>query len=448
MEDHVMQQETMFSTTDSVPEAESRGVSGGVPRFQRADRQQMEWRALELDSLIPADHRARSVWAFVEQADLSALYERIRAVEGHAGRSPIDPRILLALWLYATVEGVGSARALAELCENHHAYQWLCGGVGVNYHTLADFRTGHAEVLDRLLTESTAVLMSQGLVELNRVAQDGMRVRASAGAASFRREPSLEACLKEAEEQVQRLRAEVEEDPGATSRRQQAARAQAAADRKARVEKALGQLPEVRAKKKAEDRSEARVSTTDPEARVMKMGDGGFRPAYNVQFATDTESQVIVGVGVVNAGSDQGQMAPMVEQIERRCGQAPKEMLVDGGFVKGEDIEKVSAGPDGTTVYAPVPRPKKESRDPHVPLPDDSEAVAAWRVRMGTPAAKEIYKERASTAECVNALARNRNLQRFLVRGLQKVRTVALWYALAHNMMRGWSLRETLAAVT
>jgi len=314
------------------------------------------------------------------------------------------------------------------LCEHHHAYQWICGGVSVNYHTLSDFRTAHVEFLDRLLTETVAVMMAAGLVTLERVAQDGMRVRASAGASSFRREPSLQECLKEAQEQVQRLRAELEEHPGETSRRQAAAQTRAASERQARVEEALRQLPEVQAKKKPEDRNKARVSTTDADARTMKMGDGGFRPAYNVQFATEPASQVIVGVDTTNVGSDQGEMAPMVEQIERRYERAPGEMLTDGGFVKTEDIEKVSGGPDGgTRVYAPVPRP------------GDSPAVAEWRVRMGTPEAKEIYKERASTAECVNAQARNRGLLRFLVRGLEKARTVALWYAISHNVMRAAS---------
>jgi hypothetical protein len=264
-------------------------------------------------------------------------------------------------------------------------------------------------VLDELLSQSVAVLMSQGLVDLNRVAQDGMRVRASAGAASFRRERSLKACLEEAREQVKRLREELEEDPAATSRRQQSARERAAREREARVEAALKQMPEVAAKKKtAEERSEARVSTTDPEARVMKMGDGGYRPAYNAQLATDAQTQVIVGVAVTNSAADLGQMPPMVEQIEKRYARVPEEYLVDGGFAKKEDIEQVSTRAKPTTVYAPVQKPKKEERDPHQPRSGDSAAVAAWRVRMGTAEAKDIYKDRASTAECVNAQARNR----------------------------------------
>ncbi len=377
-----------------------------------------------LDSLLPEDHRARLVWEYVQGLDLGALYEPIRAVEGTAGRNAIDPRILLALWLYATLDGVGSARQLARLCEDHVAYRWICGGVSVNYHTLSDFRTAHPVFLEELLTQSVATLMHEGLVTLQRVAQDGMRVRASAGAASFRRRATLEECQTQARQQVETLRQELEADPAACTRRQQAARQRAARERSERVARALGELAEVEAKKQGQKKEKARASTTDPEARVMKMGDGGFRPAHNVQFATDTASQVITGVDVVNAGSDTGQMPPMIEQHQQRYGKTPEETLVDGGFAKQEDIEEVSSPEVGTTVYAPVQKPRKEGRDPYQPLPGDSVTIAAWRQRMGTPEAKEIYKERAATAECVNAISRNRGLRQFLVRGLQKVRAV------------------------
>jgi transposase len=373
----------------------------------------------------------------VEGLDVTPLYERIQAVEGEAGRSATDPKILLALWLYATLETVGAARALNRLCTAHIAYQWLCGGVPMNYHTLADFRTAHGAFLDTLLTQGVAALMAEGLVELERVAQDGVRVRASAGAASFRRRKTLEACLAEAEAQVRTLRAELEADPGATTARQRAARERAARERQARVAQALAHLPALEAKKKPDERPKARASTTDPEARVMKMADGGYRPAYNLQFAADTASQVIVGVDATNAGTDHGQLAPMVAQVEERHQQPPAAMLVDGGFATKEDIAAVS---DRTTVYAPVQKPKDPTRDPHAPLPTDTPAVAAWRQRMGTPEAQAIYKERAATAECVNAQARNRGLRQLCVRGLAKVRVIALWYALAHNLMRAFAL--------
>jgi transposase len=419
----------------------------GNARLRRANRRQVRFYPMALDELLSEDHEARVVWNYVEGLDLNPLLARIAAVEGRAGRSPADPKILLALWLYAALRAVGSARELNRLCEYHAAYRWICGGVSMNYHTLSDFRTDHLAFLDELLSQGVAVLMQQDLVKVDRVAHDGMRVRASAGAASFRRRPTLEECLHVAEEQIQHLRAELEADPAAASKRQQAARERAARERAQRVQQALAQLPEIEAKKKSAEKKKARCSTTDPEARVMKMADGGYRPAYNVQLATDTKTQVIVGVDVTNSGGDRGQMAPMVEQIESRHGQPPAEMLVDGGFVKKEDIDEVSPPAGGTVVYAPVMKSKDPQRDEHTPRADDSPAVAEWRVRMGTEEAKQIYKERAATAECVNGIARNRGLQQFRVRGLVKVRAVALWYALAHNMMRAAALRAQAAAL-
>jgi len=446
---HSSQQKAEASTLFPIPDPQSpesaAPVPTGRPRVQRANRHQVAMRTVALDALLPEDHQARLVWEYVKALDLGPLYEPIRAVEGHAGRNAIDPKILMALWLYATLDGVGAARQLDRLCRDHVAYQWICGGVSVNYHTLSDFRTAHPAFLDELLTQSVATLMHEELVTLHRVAQDGMRVRASAGAGSFRRRKTLEQCQAEAEEQVEALQKDLDADPGGSSKRQQAARRRAARERSERIRCALEELEDVESKKKAAEKDKARTSTTDPEARVMKMGDGGFRPAHNVQFATDTESQVITGVDVVNTGSDQGQMGPMVEQHQDRYDKVPEEVLVDGGFAKREDIEKVSSPERGTKVYAPVQKPKKDARDPHVPRPGDSETIAEWRRRMGTPEAKAIYKERASTAECVNAIARNRGLRQFLVRGLAKVRAVALWFALAHNLMRAVVLRAHAA---
>jgi transposase len=256
------------------------------PRLRCADRQTL-LPAMLLEDLLAPEHSARTVGQFVQGLDVRPLLETIRSVEGRPGRPAIDPRILVALWLYATIEGIGSARAVAWLCLHHHGFRWLWGGVEVNYHTLADFRVAHLDVLDELLTHSVATLMEQDLVDLNRVAQDGMRVRASVGAASFRRRPTLERCLQEARAQAQRLRDEVASDPGVASRQQQKARERAAREREERIRKALERMPEMEAKKKADDKEKARVSATDPEATVMKMADGGFRPAYNLQFSTD-----------------------------------------------------------------------------------------------------------------------------------------------------------------
>ena len=417
----------------------------GSPRLRTANRQQIVFRAASLDELIPLDHPARLVWDYVEGLDLSSLYDCIKAVERGPGRAPIDPKILMALWLYATTEGIGSARQLDERCRNHDAFRGIAGDVSTNYHTLADFRTAHVELLDKLLTDNVAVLIAEGLVDLNRVAQDGMRVRASAGAASFRRRPTLEEAYAEAQAQVEALRAELDEDPGAENRRQQKARERAARERAQRIKEALERLPELEAKKKPEDRGKARCSTTDPTATVMKTADGGFRPAYHFQFGTATSSQVIVGVDVETTGSDAGQMVPMVEQVKERSETVPGEVLVDGGFAQHDQIEAASVPGLGGTVYAPVPKPKDPQVDRHAPKPGDSAAVAAWRERMGREEAKAIYKGRAATAECVNAEARGRGLIHLWVRGLAKVKAIALWHALAHNLLRAASLRAAAA---
>jgi transposase len=395
---------------------------------------------MPLEDLLDTDHQARVVWDFCQGLDLEPLYQSIRSREGGPGRAAIDPRLCVALWLYATLEGVGSARALAWLCSNHNAFRWLCGGVSVNHHTLSDFRVAHVALLDRLLTHSVAVLREQDLVDLNRVAHDGLRVRASAGAASFHRRPTLEECLREAEDQVARLKEELDDDPAAPSRRHAAARERAARERAERLRQALGRLPELEAKKKAGEKEKARTSGTDPEATVMKMADGGYRPAYNVAYSADTATLVIAAVAVTTRGSDAGRITPLDDQIHERYGVYPKEALADGGFVSLADLEAAQAPPRGTKVYAPVPQPRDPQRDPHAPLPGDGVQVQEWRARMGTAEAKAIYRQRASTIECVNAQARNRGLIRLLVRGLRKVRAVALWFAIAHNVACGMRL--------
>ncbi len=415
----------------------------GAPRLREANRSQVELRASDLESLLAEDHRARLVWGYVVKQDLSRLFDGIKARGSNAGRAAIDPRILFALWLYATLDGVGSGREVARLTQEHDAYRWICGGVSVNYHALNDFRSGNDKLMDEVLTNNVAALAAVGAIELTRVAQDGMRVRASAGAASFRRQASLQEHLGQARELVQELKKRAQEDPGQAKRQAQAAKLRAAQEREERIRQALEQLPEVAAAKRRNgDKAEsARASETDADARVMKMGDGGFRPAYNVQFATTCAEQVIVGMAVVNTGSDMGQLGPMVEQVERRLGQSPETWLVDGGFPAHEQLNAVAGK---TEVYAPVPEPRKSRDkqgnevciDKHQPKSDDSEVVAQWRQRMATEEAKTIYKQRAATAECVNALARNRGLLRMPVRGLAKVSGVVGLFVLAHNLMR------------
>jgi hypothetical protein len=340
---------------------------------------------------------------------------------------------------------VGSARELARLCEAHAAYRWICGGVSMNYHTLADFRVAQVALLDQLLAQGVASLVSEGLVTLERLAQDGVRIRASAGTNSYRRRPRLESLLTEAEARVAQLKAELEADPAAGTARQRAARERAARERVARTEAALERMQELEAerarraqthKKATETQKEPRASTTDAEARVMKMADGGYRPAYNGQFASDPQTQVIVAVDLDTTGSDGGLMAPMQDQIVATYGQTPKQYLVDGGFSKLEDIEQAHAA--GIEVFAPPPN-NKHKTDPFAPRKNDGPGTAVWRQRMASEAGKAVYRERAKH-ECVNAHLRNCGVVRLLVRGREKVRAVLLWFAVAHNLRRALAL--------
>jgi transposase len=414
-----------------------------APRLRCAARDEIPTQLLSLDQLLTPDHPARAVWAFTEGLDLAALYQPIKATQHRPGHPHIDPRILMSLWLYATIDGVGTARELDRLCTSHTAYRWLCGGVSVNYHTLADFRVDHHDWLDELLTNSVAVLLHQNLVTLNRVAQDGMKVRASAGADTFRRQSTLQECLGQAQEQVEALSRQAGEGDAAVPQRQRSARRRAGRERAQRIQKALEQMPALRASKEAFEKGtgdQARASTTDPDARVMKMPDGGYRPAYNVQFATDTASGLIVDATAVNRGTDNGLMGACVDRIVRRFGRAPKEVLTDAGFGSLEDIEHVRSA-HGAVTYMPIKnekRWKQKGKDPYAPRKGDTAAVVEWRKRMGTESARAIYKQRSSSAEWVNAGCRNRGLYQLVVRGVEKVRCCALWQALAHNLMVLW----------
>jgi len=422
----------------------------GKPRMREPERRQVELRPVDLDSLLAADHPARVIWRYVERLDLKVLEDAIGAREHTPGQAPASPRLLLALWLYATSQGVGSARALERLCASHDAYRWLCGGVSVNYHGLADFRSGHGELLDRLLTHNIAALMAEDVIELAEVVQDGVRVRAGAGASSFRRRQSLHKHLKKARRLVEYLKRELDEDPDASNRRIKAAQERAAREREQRVATALDKLAEIEAererrgktnKKQVAKQKEPRTSTTDPQARVMKMADGGFRPAYNCQIGTVAKGQIVVDVAIDTTGSDRGLLRPMLERLKERYQRQPRRHLVDGGFNKNEDTEE--AFKQGVLIYGPTTRNKHKS-DPYAPRPQDGPGVAAWRRRMRSPHGKGVYKRRG-TGECINARLRQWGLRQFTVRGVHKVKTVLLWFALANNIIAGHRLKTTNA---
>ena len=422
----------------------------GRPRMREPERRQVEWRSVDLDSLLAADHPARVIWRYVEQLDLRVLEEKIRAREHTPGQAPASPRLVLALWLYATSQGVGSARALERLCESHDAYRWLCGGVSVNYHGLADFRSGHGALLDQLLTENIAMLWSDGLIDPVEVVQDGVRVRASAGASSFRRQQSLHKHLKKARRLVEHLKREVDEDPDASNRRLKAARERAARELEERIARALQRAAELEAerqrrsktnKKQVEKQKEPRVSTTDPQARVMKMADGGFRPAYNCQIGTVGGGQVVVDVDVDTTGSDRGLLRPMLERLRLRYRHLPRRHLVDGGFHKNDDTEW--AAEQGVLIYGPTTQSKHQT-DPYAARPKDGPGVAAWRRRMRSPHGKGVSRRR-SMGECINARFRQWGLRQFTLRGVHKVKTALLWFALANNILARHRLKAAAA---
>jgi transposase len=426
--------------------------ASGNPRLRVPERKQVEMRFASLDELLEPEHRARIVWALVGKLHLDRWLREIKAVEGSVGRDATDPRLLVALWIYATIEGVGSARELERLCEKHLAYQWLCGGVSVNYHLLSSFRSCGGDKWDDLLTQIVASLLAENLVTLKRVAQDGMRVRASAGAASFRRRPRLERFLAEAREQVAALKGLADESLDEAARHRQSAQKRAAEERQRRLQDALehcDQLQQQReetAKITGKKPVEARASTTDPEARTMKFPDGGYRPGYNVQFSTDTASGIIVGVDATSHGTDSEELPPMLEQLEQRYDRPPGEALVDGGFASLAAID--DATQRGCTVYAPLKDEEKQlqaGKDPYAAKRYDSVAVASWRERMGTATAKLLYRLRGQTAEWVNAVCRNHGLYQMPVRGRSKCRTVAVLHAIAHDMLRGVTLRAAAA---
>lgn len=407
------------------------------PRLRRPDRHRVITQPRTWDDLVPDDHLVRTIWTLVQRWDLTLFLQAIRARGRRPGRAATDPRLLLALWLYAATQGIGCGRKLDRLCTESDPYRWLRGGVSVNYHTLNDFRVDHEEALDDLLTQMLAVLIEAGVVSVGRIAQDGTRIRANAGTNSFQEGETLEKHLRAAREHLEEIK-QAAADPK-LSAQQEAARERAARERQQRLEQALAELEEVkRAKAQQKDKPSKdhppRASSTDPEARMMRMPDGGTRPAYNLELAADCGSRAIVGVETTNAGSDAGQDQPMRDQVEARADEAVAEQLLDGGFCRLESIERAAV--EEVVISMPVPEPRKAGVDRYAPKPTDSAAVAEWRQRMGTDAAKGVYKQRSSTIETINGeLKTYRGLVPLLVRGLRKVQCAALWSALAYNIV-------------
>jgi transposase len=429
-------------------------------RFLRADRLQTRWDFVDLEALLPSDHRARVVVGFVEGLDLSALYAAIRAREGEPGRPPPDPAVLLALWLYATIEGVGSARQLERLTRSDLAYRWIAGGVPLNHHGLADFRVAHVQELDRLLTESVTALIKAGVISLEEIAVDGTKVRANASRGSFKTAARLARIEAAVERRLAELRAEIENDPKASSQRKLAARERAAREVKERAERARAALDKVRAEKEkrakthpkdeAGKKSEPSASLSDAQARYMRFADGAVRPAFNAQLAVTPKEGVIVSVEMTDRRNDAGLAVPMVDDIVRRYGKAPENLLVDTHYATSDDIAALATRQGGPVlVFAPTPTERADVKPETLAnrarnRTKEPESVKAWRHRMDTPAGQEVYRNR-QLIERINAHLKNHGFGLLPVRGLIKAKAVALWHALANNLMAAHRLRERAA---
>jgi transposase len=405
-----------------------------------------------LNDALPDDHPVREVVAFVEALDLSCFDQDIKAVEGVPGRNSTPPSVLLSLWIWATKDGVGSAREIYRQCKISTPYRWILGGLTVDYHTISDFRNHH-EHFKEVLVDHVTALRHAGVVTFESAALDGMRVRASAGAGSAHRESTLEQTRAEVTAHLEALQPQENEAVDAAKRRSDAAKKRHLKEKLQRVNEALktaAELTEKRQKRLEEHPSEAkkagqqsakqtaaRASSTDPEARKMKMPDGGTRMALNVQAFTDVKSGIILNVDVNNQGSDGGLLRPMLEQTHEDYQVYPQNALVDGGFANNEDVE--FAAENNIKVYMPLKDEQKQldaGKNPYQAKKQDKPGMAELRPRMGTPEAKQLYRQRASTAEWVNAGMRNRGLQAFLVRGLKKARGVTLLQAITHNLFQ------------
>jgi transposase len=428
-------------------------------RINRADRRQPAFELVDLEALVPDDHRVRSIWSFVEALDLGVFYDRIKACGETPGRPASDPRVLLALWLYATAEGIGSARAVERLCDYHVIYRWICGGVGVNHALLSAFRIDSGVFLDQLMTRTLAALIEEGLINLDEVITDGTKVRASASVASMRRKPRIEQIEADLAARIATLKQELDADPATAERRCKSRRLAADKARARRVSAALDKFAdhEKEAAKRAETHpgaaaksvpDEPRVSLSDPDARSMRMADGAVRPCYNVQVAT--ASGFIVAIEPTDRRNDRGLAPQVIKQVERRCGAAPRRLLADLGAMTEADIKGFADSHPGMKVYAPpkacAPNAKPESRVRYErKLASQPDCLKDWRTRMQGAEGKAVYKRRSNT-EHAHAGMKNCGFGYMPVRGMTKVRTVCLLQAIVYNLNLATHRRRAIVA--
>jgi transposase len=316
----------------------NRDRSDTRPRLAAVNGRQLVMRTIDLELLIDEDHAARAIWELVGRLDLRRYYAEIGSIEGRAGREHTDPQVLISLWLYAYSRGISSGREVARRCEYEPAFQWLCGLEPISHRTLSGFRSGHQTALNDLFVQVLGMLSAEGLVTLERVTLDGTKIKASAGGNTFRRKEKLEAHLKLAREQV-RLMEEQSAEEERMARRQVAARRRAARERRSRLESAGREVERLQQEKK-EDRGSfvARASSTDPEARVMRNGEGGTVPSYNVQLMTDTTHGLIVNVEATTDAVDHRQLGPALDRCEQALGRHPGQVVADGDYTNHASV--------------------------------------------------------------------------------------------------------------
>lgn len=429
----------------------------GSARYVKADRSQLSWDMVDLDGLLPADHPARLVWAFTDSLDLSAFYDAIKAREGEPGRPPADPQVLVALWLYATLEGVGSARALERLVKRDVSFRWLAGGVPVNYHGLSDFRVQWSEQVDDLLKQSVTALVSEGLVELEEIAIDGTKIAAAVSARSYTRGGRLDRLEQEAADRIAALKQELHDDPNASARRRRAAQARAARETQEKVAKARAALERLHREREARQKSHPKeeqkkkppaVSLSDVDARWMRFPDKATRPGYNVQTSAVPKLGLVLTMRTTDRRNDEGLAVPVMAEVQARYGCAPRRLLLDAGYATRGDVAALAAPEAGpVTVYMPAPpeRPLNEAsagarHQRTYARKNEAPAVKSWRALMQTAQAQLIYGSR-KLMELIHANYKNRGMGRLTVRGMEKTHGAVLWHGLANNFMVGQRLR-------
>lgn len=463
------------------------------------NRQQMSWRAVDVDKLVSEDHPARAIWTLVGHLDLRSFYEVIGSSAAEGGRPAFDPRLLISLWVYAYSQGIGSAREVARRCEYDPAFQWLTGLLEVNHHTLADFRVEKHKELDELFTQVLAALSQEGLITLEQVVQDGTKIKAVAGTRSYQGVGAIREHLEGARQRV----AEMGDPQEEAHPRVRRARERAGRERQQRLEKALEELGKLQASKSGgKAKSRARVSVSDPEARVMKHSDGGLALSYNAQISADAARGLIVGVAITQDANDAAQLLPAVDRLQERFGSRPRQMVADGGYTTRENIEKIARrevdflGPlekteSGATapqrwapsafVYEPASNryrcpegkwlrpqgrrrqrsgaiahlyqasfsdcqaclrkpeccPENQSRGRGLLRWEESAPVRAFREKMATAEAQAQYRRRGQVVEFCHAWIKSKlGLRQFHVRGLAKVATELLWACFTYNLQQ------------